>query len=39
MVVRDGMAPVFSTRRMYAGGPAPDLALDRVFGVTTLELG
>lgn len=39
LVAREGMTPVFSTRRMYAGGPAPDLALDRVFGVTTLELG
>lgn len=36
---RCGMVPVFSTRRMYAGGPAPDLALGSVFGVTTLELG
>lgn len=35
---RYGMVPVFSTRRMYAGSP-PDLDLDRVFGVTTLELG
>ena len=39
LVGRAGMEPVFSTRRMYAGGPAPDLALDRIFGVTTLELG
>jgi len=39
LVARHAMAPVFSTRRMYAGGPAPDLALERVFGVTTLELG
>ena len=38
LAARSGMAAVFSTRRMY-DGPAPDLALDRVFGVTTLELG
>ena len=38
LAARYGMEPVFSTRRMY-DGPAPDLALDRVFGVTTLELG
>lgn len=38
MVGRFGMTPVFSTRRMYAGGD-PGLALARVFGVTTLELG
>ncbi len=39
LVARYAMEPVFSTRRMYANGPAPDLALDRVFGNTTLELG
>lgn len=33
-----GMAPVFETARMYRG-PAPDLALERVFGVTSFELG
>lgn len=38
LAARDAMVPVFSTRRMY-DGPAPDLALDRVYGVTTLELG
>jgi hypothetical protein len=32
------MTPVFSTRRMYRG-PAPVLDLERVYGVTTLELG
>lgn len=39
LAARYGMEPVFATRRMYANGPAPDLALDRVFGNTTLELG
>ncbi|MEM6972831.1 MAG: GNAT family N-acetyltransferase [Pseudomonadota bacterium] len=33
-----GLAPVFRTARMYHG-PAPALSLDRVFGLTTLELG
>jgi hypothetical protein len=33
-----GLEPVFETARMYRG-PAPDLRLDRVFGVTTFELG
>lgn len=33
-----GMAPMFETARMYRG-PAPALALDRVFGITTFELG
>lgn len=32
------MVPVFQTARMYAG-PAPDLPLHRLYGVTTLELG
>ena len=35
---RAGMAVVFETARMYAG-PAPDVPLERVFGVTTFELG
>lgn len=39
LVERYAMRPVFSTRRMYLDGRAPDLALDRVYGVTTLELG
>jgi len=38
LVDRHGLVPVFSTRRMYRGA-APVLDLDRVFGVTTLELG
>jgi hypothetical protein len=33
-----GMEPVFHCRRMYRG-PSPQLRLERVFGITTLELG
>ena len=33
-----GMQPVFETARMYTG-PAPALPLERVFGVTSFELG
>jgi GNAT superfamily N-acetyltransferase len=33
-----GMRKVFGTARMYTGA-APPIALDRVFGVTTFELG
>ena len=35
---RLGFSPAFETARMYRG-PAPAIALDRVFGITTLELG
>lgn len=35
---RRAMTPVFSTARMYRGTP-PSFPLDRVFGVTTFELG
>ncbi len=35
---RYGLAPVFETARMYRG-PAPELPLDRIFGITTFELG
>ena len=35
---RHGMSPVFETARMYAG-EAPDEPVDRIFGVTTFELG
>lgn len=35
---RHGMAPAFETARMYRG-EAPDLPLDRIFGITTFELG
>lgn len=33
-----GMEPVFETARMYAG-PRPELALEKIWGVTTFELG
>ncbi len=33
-----GLAPVFETARMYTGAVRP-MRLDRMFGVTTLELG
>lgn len=33
-----GLAPIFETARMYTG-EIPQLRLERVFGVTTLELG
>jgi ribosomal protein S18 acetylase RimI-like enzyme len=35
---RHGFTPVFETARMYTG-PTPSVDLDRVFGVTTFELG
>ena len=35
---RHGLAPVFETARMYTGR-VPPLRLERVFGVTTFELG
>ena len=33
-----GLSPVFETARMYTG-PIPPLKVQRVFGVTTFELG
>ncbi|KQT52078.1 hypothetical protein ASG43_20535 [Aureimonas sp. Leaf454] len=33
-----GLSPVFETARMYRG-PAPQLPLDRIFGLTSFELG
>ena len=33
-----GLAPVFETARMYSG-PIQAVSLERVFGVTTFELG
>jgi hypothetical protein len=30
---------VFETVRMYSGGPAPVLPLQKIYGVTSLELG
>ncbi len=38
LVTRYNMQKVFETARMYAG-PAPDLPLEKIFGVTTFELG
>jgi GNAT superfamily N-acetyltransferase len=38
LVHRHGMAEVFGCARMYLG-PFPDLAHERIFGVTTFELG
>ncbi|MGG5809574.1 GNAT family N-acetyltransferase [Falsiroseomonas sp. CW058] len=35
---RLGLTPGFETARMYTG-PAPALARDRIFGITTFELG
>ena len=38
MLRRRGFKPEFETVRMYKG-PAPPLPLDRIFGITTFELG
>lgn len=38
MAKRLGLQPAFETARMYKG-PAPDLPLEAIFAVTTLELG
>jgi hypothetical protein len=38
MAERLGLKPVFETARMYKG-PAPDLPISRIFGITTFELG
>jgi GNAT superfamily N-acetyltransferase len=38
LAVRHGLAPVFETARMYRG-PAPDLPLSRIYGISTFELG
>ena len=38
LAMRHDMAPVFETARMYLG-KAPDLPMNRLFGVTTFELG
>ena len=35
---RYGMRRVFGTGRIYSGGP-PDIAIEKVFGVTSFELG
>ncbi|MCF3641503.1 GNAT family N-acetyltransferase [Rhizobium sp. TRM95111] len=38
LCARHGLEPVFETARMYRG-EAPGLPLDRIFGITTFELG
>lgn len=38
MAVRAGLSPVFETARMYRGAD-PQLPVQRIFGVTTFELG
>jgi hypothetical protein len=38
LVTKRNMTPMFETARMYRGG-TPKIALEKVFGVTTLELG
>jgi GNAT superfamily N-acetyltransferase len=38
MVNRRGLTPAFETARMYLG-PAPNLPLNSIYGITTLELG
>lgn len=38
LAMRRDMAPVFETARMYLG-KAPDLPMNRLYGVTTFELG
>lgn len=38
LALRHGLAPSFETARMYRG-PAPALPLDRIFGLTSFELG
>jgi hypothetical protein len=35
---RHGLQPVFETARMYAG-PAPVLPMQRLYGITSFELG
>ena len=38
LALRHGLAPVFETARMYRG-PAPNLPLDRIYGISSFELG
>jgi hypothetical protein len=38
LATRYGLRPVFETARMYRG-PAPDLPLPKIYGITTFELG
>ncbi|MFZ2854310.1 MAG: hypothetical protein WAZ34_09405 [Rhodocyclaceae bacterium] len=35
---RHGMTAIFETARMYAG-PAPEMGIERTYGVTSFELG
>lgn len=38
LATRFGLQPVFETARMYTG-PAPSIAMDRIFGIASFELG
>jgi hypothetical protein len=38
MIIELGLSPAFETARMYTGSD-PDVDLDKLFGVTTFELG
>lgn len=38
LALKQGMQPVFQTARMYTGNP-PLMAIDRVYGITSFELG
>jgi ribosomal protein S18 acetylase RimI-like enzyme len=38
LAVRHGMRPTFETARMY-DGPAPEVSLERTYGITSFELG
>jgi hypothetical protein len=38
LALTQGMEATFPTARMYRG-PAPQLALSRLYGLTTLEVG
>jgi hypothetical protein len=38
LAARYGLSPIFETARMYRG-PAPDVPLSRIYGITSLELG
>jgi ribosomal protein S18 acetylase RimI-like enzyme len=38
LATQAGMTPAFETARMYAG-PAPDLPIGRIYGITSFELG
>jgi GNAT superfamily N-acetyltransferase len=38
LAIRHGMRPMFETARMYTG-PAPDISIERTYGITSFELG